>query len=600
MAADGEGEASDSSPDSSSLPPSASSASSPGASRLSLAAFALCPDEDPAVSQLRQRFIDDYGSKPAEGGGPRYDPRDLEFVRTNDALLRRVLRSRNGSLDAAAHALDDALVWRREFEINDITELSFDAALLEHGAIYLHGLDRDSNRILWLHVRMGVKSHLDKRRLVAFWVERHTQRDPNKKITVMFDMAETGLSNVDLDFIRFVINSFKIYYPGLLAKIIVFEMPWIMNAAWKIIKGWLGPEAIQILKFVSRGDVQQHIGADCLPPHMGGLDKFRYSYPPLPEDDHFECPVPSPEDEEPGDAKEAEEAWTIAPLTQAAPLTEAAPLTQADAPAHRQVSFADDVDARSLSAEPSEALAGEGRARKLKRPVSIFRGPLLNISPAEELQFGSRESGGDTKCLMVLTNATQAPVAFKVKTTAPEKYRVRPSNGNLEPGASCDVQIALLSSYEASQMDKFQVIAAEVKEEVVGAVPFDLSAFWKNVPRQSLVEHRLRCRVVAEARNGGLSRGRHRDSPGAGGAGGAGDGGGGGLGEDRDELMAQMASVMGSMQQLRLSVRELNQQTQRVLWLQKLLVLLLLLSLLLLLWLDRSPGTADSATTHDL
>uniref|UniRef100_S4RPB8 Motile sperm domain containing 2 n=1 Tax=Petromyzon marinus TaxID=7757 RepID=S4RPB8_PETMA len=263
------------------------------------------------------------------------------------------------------------------------------------------------------------------------------------------------------------------------AKIIVFEMPWIMNAAWKIIKGWLGPEAIQILKFVSRGDVQQHIGADYLPPHMGGLDKFRYSYPPLPEDDHFECPVPSPEDEEPGDAKDAEEEerHTIRTRT-----------------ASTQVSFSDDVDARSLSAEPSEALAGEGRARKLKRPVSTFRGPLLNISdpsPAEELQFGSRESGGDTKCLMVLTNATQAPVAFKVKTTAPEKYRVRPSNGNLEPGASCDVQIALLSSYEASQLDKFQVIAAEVKEEVVGAVPFDLSAFWKNVPRQSLVEHRL-------------------------------------------------------------------------------------------------------------
>ncbi|GAA6082636.1 motile sperm domain-containing protein 2 isoform X1 [Tachysurus ichikawai] len=52
---------------------------------------------------------------------------------------------------------------------------------------------------------------------------------------------------------------------------ILYEMPWIMNAAWRIVKTWLGPEAISKLKFVSKSEVQAYIDAEHLPPHMGGM-----------------------------------------------------------------------------------------------------------------------------------------------------------------------------------------------------------------------------------------------------------------------------------------------------------------------------------------
>ena len=41
-------------------------------------------------------------------------------------------------------------------------------------------------------------------------------------------------------------------------------------AVWKIVKTWLGPEAVSKLKFSSRSEVQTFIDPEYLPLHMGG------------------------------------------------------------------------------------------------------------------------------------------------------------------------------------------------------------------------------------------------------------------------------------------------------------------------------------------
>lgn len=196
-------------------------------------------------------------------------------------------------MEEALKMIDESFRWRKEININDLSESVLPKWCFEVGATYLHGYDKEGNKLLWLRVKLHVrdnKTNEDKKKCVAFWLERYAKREPGKLLTVVFDMAECGLSNVDMDFVRFVISCFKIYYPRYLSKIVIFEMPWIMNAAFKIVKGWLGPEAINMLKFANRSEVQEYISAEYLPPHMGGTDPFKYSYPPLPDDD-FQTPM---------------------------------------------------------------------------------------------------------------------------------------------------------------------------------------------------------------------------------------------------------------------------------------------------------------------
>lgn len=51
-------------------------------------------------------------------------------------------------------------------------------------------------------------------------------------------------------------------------------------------------------------------------------------------------------------------------------------------------------------------------------------------------------------CTLTLQNPTGDRVAFKVKTTSPKKYCVRPSSGIVEPGSSKEVQVIMQAQRE--------------------------------------------------------------------------------------------------------------------------------------------------------
>ena len=52
---------------------------------------------------------------------------------------------------------------------------------------------------VWIRVKYHIKDHktmLDKKKLIAFWLERYAKREHGKPVTVMFDLSETGLNSI--------------------------------------------------------------------------------------------------------------------------------------------------------------------------------------------------------------------------------------------------------------------------------------------------------------------------------------------------------------------------------------------------------------------
>ncbi|GER44872.1 vesicle-associated membrane protein [Striga asiatica] len=72
---------------------------------------------------------------------------------------------------------------------------------------------------------------------------------------------------------------------------------------------------------------------------------------------------------------------------------------------------------------------------------------LLQIEPLE-LQFPF-ELKRQISCNMQLTNKSDNYVAFKVKTTNPKKYCVRPNTGVVVPHSTCDVMVTMQAQKEA-------------------------------------------------------------------------------------------------------------------------------------------------------
>ncbi|KAK2533798.1 Mospd2 [Columba livia] len=474
-------------------------------------------DKAALISETRRRFEAEYLPDKSD----KYDSRDVERLQQDDKWVENYLIWRHDVIDDTLKMIDESFQWRKEYTVNDLTESVLPKWLFEIGALFLHGYDKEGYKLFWFRVKHHTKDpkqQLDKKKLVAFWLEHYAKRDHGKPLTVVFDMSETGISHIDLDFVRFIVNCFTDYYPNFLTKIVIFEMPWIMNAAFKIVKGWLGPEAISMLKFTNKSDVQEYINGEYLPPHMGGTDSFKYSYPPLVDDD-FQTP-----------------------------LCENGPITSEDEHESKEEIDAETKETGELNEEHS--------LNQKKGIPGVFIGMFFVpcSSPAEELYFGSKETG-EKKCLIVLTNVTKNIVAFKVRTTAPEKYRVKPSNSSCEPGMSLDIIVSLHGGFAASLQDRFLIMAAEMDQPSGAGVP-ELTQFWKEVPRTKVMEHRLRCHVVESSKPSSLTLKENAFNTPA---------------KTNEDLHIQLTHL------LQINKR-LQEQIDRCLWFQQLSVVLSLLS----------------------
>lgn len=143
--------------------------------------------------------------------------------------------------------------------------------------------------------------------------------------------------------------------------------------------------------------------------------------------------------------------------------------------------------------------AVSSRSSQRRAPPDGFTrtGSLLTITPAEELVFTGTTSTGEILQSLSLTNNTLSTVAFKVKTTSPESYRVRPSSGIIPANSSADVSVFLQPGHAASVVkDKFLVMSTELQDD---KSPSELAALWKTIPKANIVEHRLRCRFLASS-----------------------------------------------------------------------------------------------------
>ncbi|XP_051130043.1 vesicle-associated protein 1-1-like [Andrographis paniculata] len=76
----------------------------------------------------------------------------------------------------------------------------------------------------------------------------------------------------------------------------------------------------------------------------------------------------------------------------------------------------------------------------------MSNGELLHIEPLElEFPFELKKQ---ISCTMQLTNKSDNYVAFKVKTTNPKKYCVRPNTGVVVPHSTCDVIVTMQAQKE--------------------------------------------------------------------------------------------------------------------------------------------------------
>ncbi|XP_056302697.1 VAMP (vesicle-associated membrane protein)-associated protein A, like [Danio aesculapii] len=115
---------------------------------------------------------------------------------------------------------------------------------------------------------------------------------------------------------------------------------------------------------------------------------------------------------------------------------------------------------------------------------------ILVLDPPNDLKFKGPFTDVVTANLK-LKNPSERKVCFKVKTTAPRRYCVRPNSGIIDPGATLTISVMLQPfDYDPNEKSKHKFMV-----QTIFAPPAvsDTEAMWKDAKPDELMDSKLRC-----------------------------------------------------------------------------------------------------------
>ncbi|XP_013116417.1 motile sperm domain-containing protein 2 isoform X2 [Stomoxys calcitrans] len=391
------------------------------------------------IDELRNMFIQKYENNPP---AVDFHPVDIDRVRNDDLWCTRFLEMYDLDMQMSFDKLWNTCIWRQSFRANDLNESNVRKDYLQDGVIFPHNTDVDGKPLLIFKTKKHIKGSKDMNeilKVLVYWIERIHRETYMEKITIFFDMDGCGLSNMDLEFIKMIIDTFKQYYPNALNYILVFEMAWVLNAAFKIVKALLPEKAVEILKIITKKTIDTYVDKDNCLASWGGNDNYEFTFTPEVKKLKVNGSVPT---EDPNNNVQ-----------------------------DKKVHFANSSPTRVPAVAPIHMHEPDHSPQEQA---------MLEISPSDELKF-SRDDSNDGE--IKLTCKSSTPVAYKIQTTSPDKFRVKPRCGILNPGETVVVNILLKPEHKLSGngKDKFLIMCVPALD----VQPQHVVEYWRKVGQDS-------------------------------------------------------------------------------------------------------------------
>ncbi|KAI3291228.1 hypothetical protein DTO002I6_6061 [Penicillium roqueforti] len=231
-----------------------------------------------------------------------------------DSLLLRFLRARKWDIKKALVMLISTMRWRLlEMHVDDDIMFNGEALALKMsqgsdpiekkkgedfltqirlGKSFLHGVDRTGRPICVVRVRLhraGDQENEGLERFTVYTIEtaRLLLAPPIETATVIFDMTDFGMANMDYAPVKFMIKCFEANYPESLGAVLIHKAPWIFSSIWGVIKGWLDPVVAAKIHFTkNRQDLEQYIHPSQILKELEGDEDWEYKYVEVPENEN--------------------------------------------------------------------------------------------------------------------------------------------------------------------------------------------------------------------------------------------------------------------------------------------------------------------------
>lgn len=234
----------------------------------------------------------------------RYDERpdsfykfDVDLILNDDWAVSRFLLRCRLDPERSVDLMEASSKFRKQFKMGETQLAQFPSEIHQVGGIFQYAPDRVGNTTLWMrakmHRRCSEMTYIMKQFILCV-MEQCDKSVGGRGVAVVFDLSECGLKNADPTFLFWLLNSFRNYCPKGLSYILVYNLPWVLNATCSIALSWLSSTNKRRLRFIEGEQIKRFIAPANLPDFIpGGECKRDYKcvpqgaapVKPRPEDD---------------------------------------------------------------------------------------------------------------------------------------------------------------------------------------------------------------------------------------------------------------------------------------------------------------------------
>lgn len=201
-------------------------------------------------------------------------PTEVNENTFRDVVVLRFFRGRKHIEEDAFQLLLRYAAWRKEFDVDNIfgvesmakitTELSKNKFKIVEGAeptgrpvsfVYVHHHDKNDRDLeeMRTYIIFALESLLSK------------AKPEEERMVITLDMSRFGMSCMDYDATKILIDILQTFYPETLQHFIFVDSPWIFSACWAVIKMWLDPVTAGKVVFTKKSGLHEYIKPECVP-----------------------------------------------------------------------------------------------------------------------------------------------------------------------------------------------------------------------------------------------------------------------------------------------------------------------------------------------
>lgn len=203
----------------------------------------------------------------------KYDPRDIEKIMKDDYQLKRFFE-RSDNEEAALNWVLEVLEWKKEHATERFNkDEDYPTEFYEIGHYELLGRDTDNALVMWNSSKYTREFKDLKEKVEEFTIHELEYLDDlagESGIYMIIDASHSSLFNIDMELNEFTCKTMDTYYPGIVKRTVVVNLPWLIFPLAKIMMSLTSTEVQAATKIITVDELDKYLDKKFIPDKYGG------------------------------------------------------------------------------------------------------------------------------------------------------------------------------------------------------------------------------------------------------------------------------------------------------------------------------------------